>query len=112
MILQIGFLKKLVEIYDKQKELDDLVKKFKDICNKYLINKKVFYDEPNIIKDICYVRNDDRCIDLENTADKIYKRKPLQPLHSVKLGNFMSSRFEYATCDIYTLPTETEYVLK
>ena len=41
-------LKKLVEIYDKQKELDDLVKKFKDICNKYLINKKVFYDESAI----------------------------------------------------------------
>ena len=37
-------LKKLVEIYDKQKELDDSVKKFKDVCNKYLINKKVFYD--------------------------------------------------------------------
>jgi predicted ATP-dependent endonuclease of OLD family len=41
-------LKKLVEIYDKQKELDDSVKKFKDICNKYLINKKVFYDESAI----------------------------------------------------------------
>ena len=41
-------LKKLVEIYDKQKELDDLVKKFKDICNKYLINKRVFYDESAI----------------------------------------------------------------
>jgi predicted ATPase len=41
-------LKKLVEIYDKQKELDDLAKKFKDVCNKYLINKKVFYDESAI----------------------------------------------------------------
>jgi predicted ATPase len=41
-------LKKLVEIYDKQKELDDSVKKFKDVCNKYLINKKVFYDESAI----------------------------------------------------------------
>ena len=41
-------LKKLVEIYDKQKELDDSVKKFKDVCNKYLINKRVFYDESAI----------------------------------------------------------------
>jgi predicted ATP-binding protein involved in virulence len=41
-------LKKLVEIYDKQKELDDSVKKFRDICNLYLINKKVFYDESGI----------------------------------------------------------------
>ena len=41
-------LKKLVEIYEKQKELDNSVKKFRDICNQYLINKKVFYDESAI----------------------------------------------------------------
>ncbi len=41
-------LKKLVEIYEKQKELDDSVKKFRDVCNQYLINKKVFYDESAI----------------------------------------------------------------
>jgi len=41
-------LKKLLEIYEKQKELDNSVKKFRDICNQYLINKKVFYDESAI----------------------------------------------------------------
>ena len=42
------FLKKLIEIYEKQKELDNSVKAFKDICNNYLIGKKVFYDESAI----------------------------------------------------------------
>jgi len=42
------FLKKLIEIYENQKELDNSVKVFRDICNKYLIGKKVFYDESAI----------------------------------------------------------------
>ena len=42
------FLKKLIEIYSSQKELDNSVKLFRDVCNKYLINKKVFYDESAI----------------------------------------------------------------
>lgn len=41
-------LQKLVEIYEKQKELDNSVKVFRDVCNKYLINKEVFYDESTI----------------------------------------------------------------
>lgn len=49
------FLQKLVEIYEKQKELDNSVKVFRDVCNKYLVNKKVFYDE-SAIK--IYVKSD------------------------------------------------------
>lgn len=41
-------LKKLIENYSPQKELDNSVKDFRDICNKYLVNKKVFYDESAI----------------------------------------------------------------
>jgi predicted ATP-binding protein involved in virulence len=41
-------LKKLIENYSPQKELDNSVKAFRDICNKYLVNKKVFYDESAI----------------------------------------------------------------
>lgn len=41
-------LQKLVDIYEKQKELDNSVKVFRDVCNKYLINKEVFYDESAI----------------------------------------------------------------
>ena len=42
------FLKKLLEIYSLQKEVDNSVKIFRDVCNRYLINKEVFYDESNI----------------------------------------------------------------
>ena len=42
------FLQKLIDIYEKQRELDDSIKIFRDLCNKYLINKKVFYDESAI----------------------------------------------------------------
>ncbi len=41
-------LQKLLELYENQKELDNSVKIFKDVCNKYLINKQVFYDESAI----------------------------------------------------------------
>lgn len=42
------FLQKLIEIYEKQKPLDDFIKVYRDMCNKYLIDKKVFYDESGI----------------------------------------------------------------
>jgi predicted ATPase len=41
-------LQNLIDIYEKQKELDNSVKLFRDVCNKYLINKEVFYDESAI----------------------------------------------------------------
>lgn len=46
--LSAYLLQKLIDIYEKQKELDNSVKIFRDVCNKYLINKKVFYDESAI----------------------------------------------------------------
>jgi predicted ATP-dependent endonuclease of OLD family len=49
------FLQKLIDIYEKQRELDNSIKIFRDLCNKYLINKKVFYDE-SAIK--IYIRSD------------------------------------------------------
>ncbi|VXD13739.1 ATP/GTP-binding protein [Planktothrix serta PCC 8927] len=42
------FLQKLIEIYEKQKPLDNFIKVYRDICNKYLIDKKIFYDESAI----------------------------------------------------------------
>lgn len=44
----IYFLKILIKIYEEQKPLDNFVKIYRDICNKYLIDKKVFYDESAI----------------------------------------------------------------
>ncbi len=42
------FLTKLINIYNKQKEKDELIKKFKNICNKYLVDKNFFYNESAI----------------------------------------------------------------
>lgn len=42
------FLQKLIETYEPQRELDDSIKLFRDICNKYLVNKKLIYDESKI----------------------------------------------------------------
>ena len=42
------FIQTLVDIYEKQKELDNSINKFKDVCNNYLIGKQVYYDESNI----------------------------------------------------------------
>ena len=39
---------KLIEIYEKQKEFDKAIQNFRDVCNKYLINKAVIYDEKEI----------------------------------------------------------------
>jgi predicted ATP-dependent endonuclease of OLD family len=46
--LSAYLLQKLIDIYEKQKELDNSVKIFRDVCNKYLIDKEVFYDESAI----------------------------------------------------------------
>jgi len=42
------FLTKLIKIYNKQKKKDELIKKFKDICNKYLADKNFFYNENTV----------------------------------------------------------------
>lgn len=42
------FLQKLIETYEPQRELDDSIKLFRDTCNKYLVNKKLIYDESKI----------------------------------------------------------------
>jgi len=49
------FLTKLIQIYNKQKEKDELIKKFKDTCNKYLVDKNFFYDESAVQ---LYVKNE------------------------------------------------------
>ena len=39
------YLVKLINIYESQKEIDEKIKGFKNICNGYLVNKKIVYDE-------------------------------------------------------------------
>jgi predicted ATP-dependent endonuclease of OLD family len=63
--LSVYLLQKLIDIYEKQKEWDSAVKIFRDVCNKYLINKQIFYDE-SAIK--IYVKS-------EITGEKIHLSK-------------------------------------
>ena len=39
------YLGKLVDIYEHQKPIDDKIKKYRDVCNRYLVNKEIIYDE-------------------------------------------------------------------
>lgn len=45
MIFLKYYLQKLVKIYDEQKPLDSKLRKFSDVCTKYLSGKKIIYDE-------------------------------------------------------------------
>mgnify|MGYP000196764674 CR=1 FL=1 len=60
-------LQKLVELYENQKELDHSVKVFRDVCNQYLIQKQVVYDESGIK---IFVKSDltDEKIELQNLS--------------------------------------------
>lgn len=42
------FLSKLIDAYQKQKDLDESLKRYADICRDYFTNKEVIYDENRI----------------------------------------------------------------
>ena len=42
------FIIKLIEVYSEQKVIEDKIKKYCDVCNKYLWNKCVLYDEQTV----------------------------------------------------------------
>ncbi|PFW56898.1 ATP-binding protein [Bacillus cereus] len=39
------YLFKLINIYEGQKSIDEKIKKYRDVCNGYLVNKEIIYDE-------------------------------------------------------------------
>jgi predicted ATPase len=48
----VFFLSKLVEIYRDQKQLDDSIKNFVFVCNKYLVGKEIVFNESSVAIDI------------------------------------------------------------
>jgi len=42
------YLNRLIKVYEKQKDKDELIKKFRDTCNKYLVDKNFFYNENSV----------------------------------------------------------------
>ena len=60
------YLQKLVKIYDKQTRLDSKLRKFSDVCTKYLSGKKIIYDESLLTINVhdC----DEKIIDFEDLS--------------------------------------------
>ncbi|MCW3070445.1 MAG: ATPase protein [Bacteroidetes bacterium] len=51
----VFFLTKLIEIYNQQKVLDNSIKSFVLVCNKYLVDKEIIFNESSVTIDI--IRN-------------------------------------------------------
>lgn len=60
------YLQKLVRIYDEQKPLDTKLRKFSDVCTKYLSGKKIVYDESLLTMNVYDFNN--RKIDFEDLS--------------------------------------------
>jgi len=63
----VYFLSKLVSLYEQQKEKDKSINQFAEICNKYLNQKRIIYDEANVEISILQTR-DNSPIELKNLS--------------------------------------------
>jgi predicted ATP-dependent endonuclease of OLD family len=63
----VYFLSKLVDLYEQQKEKDDSINRLAQICNEYLSNKRIVYDEANVEISIIQTRNNIP-IDIKNLS--------------------------------------------
>lgn len=68
------FLDQLYNVYKSLEQYDTSIKKFRDVCNRYLRNKKFFYDESRVALDIyrcdkneCFLTKD-AIVDLNNLS--------------------------------------------
>lgn len=43
-----SIINELINIYEKNKQIDDNLENFKDVCNRYLVNKSIIYDKIKI----------------------------------------------------------------
>ncbi|WP_413171124.1 AAA family ATPase [Anabaena azotica] len=53
----VSFLSKLLTLYEPQKEKDNYIKKFAEVCNNYLHKKRIVYDEKNVKISILQEKN-------------------------------------------------------
>ncbi len=63
----VYFLSKLVDLYEQQKEKDNSINQLAQICNEYLSNKRIIYDEANVDISIIQTRNNSP-IDIKNLS--------------------------------------------
>lgn len=62
-----NFLVQLIKIYEEQEELDYLLKEFSEVCSKYLIGKRLVYNESKLTIST-YDNIKDKPIDLKNLS--------------------------------------------
>lgn len=63
----VYFLSKLVGLYEQQKEKDESINQFASVCNKYLNEKRIVYDEANVEISIIQTRNN-KPIDIKDLS--------------------------------------------
>lgn len=63
----LNFLANLIKIYEQQEPVDNSIKKFVNVCNGYLIGKKIIYDESKVTLSIVQTK-DDEGIELKNLS--------------------------------------------
>lgn len=54
----VFFLSKLIEIYNQQKELDNRIKNFVSVCNKYLVGKEIIFNESSVSIEIIRTKSE------------------------------------------------------
>lgn len=54
----VYFLSNLVKVYEQQKENDSAIQDFTSVCNEYLVDKKISYNESNVTISIIRLKND------------------------------------------------------
>jgi len=63
----IYFVSNLLKVYEQQRENDNAIQNFTAVCNKYLVDKKIVYDESNVTIDIVRKKNE-RKVNIESLS--------------------------------------------
>tara|TARA_R110001583_G_scaffold173171_2_gene327013 strand:+ start:2293 stop:3618 length:1326 start_codon:yes stop_codon:yes gene_type:complete len=63
----IYFVSNLLKVYEQQQENDEAIQNFTSVCNKYLADKEIIYDESNVTIDIVRKKNK-RTVDIESLS--------------------------------------------
>jgi len=63
----VYFLSNLVKVYEQQKDNDSAIQEFTAVCNEYLVDKKILYNESNVTISIIRKKNS-KVIDWENLS--------------------------------------------
>lgn len=63
----VYFISNLVKVYAQQKDNDKAIQDFSEVCNRYLVDKKVDYDESSVTINIVRRKNG-KSVDLENLS--------------------------------------------